>query len=709
MVMPVDGSARPFRWPALREELQLHHGPSDESGQPTWTLQDPVRHRFLRIDWTTYEILRRWWMADPDMIVDEVNRQTTLHIGSEDVEEVLRLALNEELVHPIKPHASAMRPEHKGWRDGLQWLLHHYLFFRVPLIRPDRALGLILPWLVWLGGSTFTQLSLLALGAGLLGVVQQSEQLSAQWLDLLSWRGLALYGVTLVGVKIAHELGHALVAKHQGCRVPTMGVAFMVMWPVAYTDTTEAWRLADSRARLRIAAAGVRTELTIAAWATLAWTWLPDSPLRTALFILATMTWISTVLINLSPFMRFDGYFLLCDALDQPNLHERSFALARWWLRRQLLGWRAQVPEALSPTALKAMIAFALGTWAYRLSLYLGIAWMVYHFGFKAVGLILFVVEMGWFILGPLARELRHWREHRLEWAGQARAKHSAYALGMLVLAGFIPWSGHVTGAALVQPAQHLALRLPAAVTVEEILVRVGQTVQVGQPLLRTSVPALQQQQETAQTRVKQLERDLSAAAFTAEQQSQWGSLQASLATARQQIRSTEQELDRFQPKAPFDGVVVDLHPELQAGSMSPPPRETLLHLASSGPWRVVAYADEVTARQLAAGDRAHVGVDAEPLHHWLATIVSVAPNPSNVLAEPQLAQVHGGLVDARDTPAGWIPSQAIYRVELALQEPPPLSLRVWRGHVVFSGASQSLWTRLWNRAASAFIQEAGF
>ena len=115
-----------------------------------------------------------------------------------------------------------------------------------------------------------------------------------------------------------------------------MGVAFLVLWPMFYTDTNESWKLQSRRHRLNIASAGVIVELAIAAIATLLWSFLPPGNLREAIFVIATTTWISSVIINASPFMRFDGYYLLSDLWRMPNLHERSFTLARWWLRKKL-------------------------------------------------------------------------------------------------------------------------------------------------------------------------------------------------------------------------------------------------------------------------------------------------------------------------------------------------------------------------------------
>jgi putative peptide zinc metalloprotease protein len=694
-------------WPALREELRLHDGPADASGHPTWTLHDPVRHRFLRIDWLTWEVLRHWWLGDAGLIAEHVTRSTTLVVSPQDVAEVLSLVRREELVHPQSPPPSPPHPP--AWRRAFAWLLHNYLFFRVPLARPDRALQALLPWLRWTGSRGFVQLSWLALAAGLFGVLQQSERLQAQWLDLLSWRGLLLYGATLFAVKLAHELGHALVARHQGCRVPTMGVAFMVLWPVAYTDTTEAWQLADPRARMRIAAAGVRTELTLAAWATLAWTLLPDGNLRTAAFVLATMTWVSSVLINLSPFMRFDGYFLLCDLLDFPNLHERSFAQARVWLRRRLLGWAQPWPEDFGPRARQAQVAFALATWGWRLVLYLGIAWTVYAFGFKVLGVCLFAVELGWFIAWPVWREAAAWHDGRAEWRASPRWKVTLAATLLLLGLAFVPWRSSTSGAAMVQPAHTLAVRLPAAATLDALAVAPGTPVKAGQVLLRASTAELQRQAAAAQARVTRTEQELSGAALDAEQQARWGSLQAELATAREQARALRDEQARLEVTAPFDGVVVDVMPDLAVGAATPAATQVLMHLAATGPWSAVAYVDELTARTLRAGQPARLVVDAQPLQARAARVHSIAAQPSALVAELPLVQAHGGSIDAKESAGGWVSAKSLYRVTLALDEPLPLAPRQWRGHATFAGEPESLAQRLWRGASAAWVREAGF
>ena len=283
-----------------------------------------------------------------------------------------------------------------------------------------------LPYAKWFASKTFGVLTIGAMVLGFTQVARRWDVFSASLVDNFNFEGLLAYAVALIVVKLLHELGHAFTAKYYGCRVPAMGVAFLVMWPVAYTDTNESWRLTDRFQRLRVASAGIATELIIAIWSTLAWGVLPEGSLQSTAFVLATTSWIATLAINASPFMRFDGYFILMDALDMPNLHGRSFDLARWKLREWLFGLNDEPPEYFSQTKQAALIAFAWAVWIYRLILFLGIAVLVYHFFIKLVGIFLFLVEIVWFVAKPLWSELVVWRQLWPRIQQQSKMRQSA-------------------------------------------------------------------------------------------------------------------------------------------------------------------------------------------------------------------------------------------------------------------------------------------
>jgi putative peptide zinc metalloprotease protein len=271
----------------------------------------------------------------------------------------------------------------------------------------------MMPWLGWI----FTRITAVVVTSlslvGIFLATRQWETFSSTFVDQLTWSGLLGYSAALVFAKALHEMGHALTATRYGVRVAHMGVALLVMFPMLYTDTSESWKLSNPRQRLAIAGAGIITELALAGLATLAWSLSPDGSVKSALFFLATTSWLLTLLVNVSPFLRFDGYFILSDAIDYPNLHQRSGEFARIWLRRVLLGFNDAWPEDIRNKSRVFLILFAFMTWIYRLVVFLGLAVLVYYFFFKVLGILLMAVELVWFIWRPLWSELSIWRERK--------------------------------------------------------------------------------------------------------------------------------------------------------------------------------------------------------------------------------------------------------------------------------------------------------
>ncbi len=138
------------------------------------------------------------------------------------------------------------------------------------------------------------------------------------------------------------------------------------------------------------------------------------------------------LMVNLNPLMRFDGYHLLADAWNVPNLQSRSNALARWWLREALFKIGHKPPESSFPPRKRSLlIVYAMLVWIYRFFLFLGIALVVYHMFFKALGIVLFLIEIVWFILLPIAHEIREWSNMRHE---IVRTRRSWFTFGAVAI-----------------------------------------------------------------------------------------------------------------------------------------------------------------------------------------------------------------------------------------------------------------------------------
>lgn len=697
-------------FPLLREELALHAGPRLSDGQPTWTVHDPVRNQFFQIDWLTFEILSRWSIGDARAIVDTIARETTLHPETDDVEVVAKFLVENQLTQPDANGAAGFAARLAAMRGSWStWLLHHYLFFRIPLIRPDGWLTRSVAKVDMFYRPAFFKLTLLVLLAGLVLVYRDWDRFAATLVDLFTWRGLLAYGVALIGVKMLHELGHAFTAKRYGCRVPAMGVAFLVLWPVAYTDTNEVWKLADRKQRLAVAAAGVATELLIAAWATLAWALLPEGLPRSVAFVLATTTWIMTLAINASPFMRFDGYFLLSDWLEMPNLHARAFALARWDLRERLFDLGEAPPEQFSRQRARGLILFAYATWVYRLALFLGIAVLVYHFFIKAVGILLFVVEIGWFVLLPVWKEISAWCDRWPALRARPRAQRTAIAAVAIFTLFFVPWPARTSSSGYLRPAEIYPVHAPEGAQVVALPVKNGAVARAGEVMLQLASPELELRWRRATAVVETVRGQVLSAGVSAAQRPDMPVLEERLATAQAELASVQAALEKYAPRAPFDGELRDIDPDLKLGAWVGR-GERIAVLVQPGKWRVETYVDEDALRRIRVGDRARFYADGLEGPNLALTVEEVDRDATRILTSGLLAAPFGGSIVTREKHGQLIPERAVYRVTLVASDPPgSLKSQSWRGVVVIRGAWEAPGLGAARSMLAAIWREAGF
>lgn len=697
--------------PKLRQELGLHRGATDLHGEPTWSLHDPVRNQYFALDWKGFEILRRFKLGTAQAIINDIAKTSTLQVSQLDIETVVEFLQANELIWRPDPDQTEwlMRRYHMQQKGLISRLIHNYLFFRVPLLHPDRWLEKLLPALSFLFSAWSIRLASLALIFGLWSVFRDWQAFSATLVDTFSLEGLAGYAAALVVVKIIHEFGHALVAKRAGCRVPTMGIAFLVMFPMAYTDATESWKLPSHRLRAEIASAGIITELFLAAWMLFFWSILPDGTLKGVAFFMATTSLVATLLINASPFMRFDGYFILSDWVRMPNLHPRCFEMARWWLRRALFRFDDPSPEVVSPARQRAMVVFAFTVWVYRLVLFIGIALLVYHFFFKALGIVMFVVELWYFIGRPIAREFSVWSERRQEITKGFIRKPVFYVLLLLFIVFFVPWSTTISTQGILKPERSFSYVLHRPAELIDLSITNDRLVQQGEPLVVLNSAALDQQIDLVRARIQGLERQIGGVGFKDQTRAQQALLSEQLEAAFREYEGLVQEAARLAPIAPFAGEVVDLKPDLQINQVLPR-GEHLFSLVNKSSWIVDAYVQEGDLLRIGVGNRATFVPDSPTQPKLSLRIISIDPDASRVLAEPALGSLAGGRILVREQDGNLVPERAIYRVQLAVEQgQADLTGGNLRGAVSVSAWPRSLFGELVRGASKTLLREFGF
>ncbi|MBZ9872324.1 efflux RND transporter periplasmic adaptor subunit [Mesorhizobium sp. BR1-1-9] len=709
--VPNSAAAAPAQagFPPLRDELVLEPAGRLVGGAPSWTLYDPAANRFYRIGWLEFEVLCRWHLGDMQEIVDQIGRDTTLRPTKVDVEQFVRFLANAHLLREARPEATWRLLERKaaGQHGWLTWLLHHYLFIRIPLLRPDRILEALLPRLGWVYSYGFLATTILAGLMGLYLALRQWDMFKASLPWFFSLEGAALAGAALLTSKALHELGHGLTAKRYGCRVPSMGVALLVMAPVLYTDTSAAWRLKDRRQRLAIGCAGVAAECCLAAYALLLWSFLPDGIIRSVVFVWATTAWVLTVLVNMSPFMRFDGYYLFSDLIDVPNLQERSFALARHKLRELLFDFGAPPPEAWPAGMRRILLTYAFSTWFYRFFLFLGIALVVYHMFFKALGILLFVVELWWFLARPIVRELVEWGKRRRSRSLNARTVLTITVLACILVALIIPWRGSVHSPALLAAATQVELfsQMPGRVSV--IHVKVGDQVEKGEPLVEFASPEIEFKFEKSKLHVDDLVMRTRAAAQDPALRSDAQLLERELEGAKAELAAAEVERERLVIRAPVSGTMVQLAEPLAAGEWVKA-GESVGLVADRSAARVHAYVVEADLQRIKVGSAgSFVPIDLA-LPRLATRVIAIDDAAIKTLPDHELASAHGGPIATRQgANATLVPEVSLYRVTMDVMEPAPLQ-HMMTGIAVVVARPASIGGQIWRKVAGVIIRESG-
>ncbi|MCK0129256.1 HlyD family efflux transporter periplasmic adaptor subunit [Erythrobacter sp. F6033] len=665
-------AASPPPLPALRQELRIEPGAPLINGAPSWTLFDPVRHAFFQLGRVEFIIFSHWASGKLVRIGPDLERRG---LSADDANEALNsviefAATNGLTVGPVGRDSVAafMEQSTSNKKAAWKWLLDNYLFIRIPLVKParflDRTIDAVRPLWSFYSLVFFVVLALTSLFL----VSRQWDAFIASFLYFFSWQGLIAYGAGLFFVKILHELGHAYTATRYGCRVPTMGVSFLVMMPVLYTDTTSAWRLTSRKKRLAIDCAGVATELMVASVATMAWVLLPDGTARSVAFILATTSWIMSLAINLNPFMRFDGYYVLSDFLNVPNLQPRAFALGKWKMREVLFSLGAPAPEAVPDKMRNGMILYAYGTWIYRLFLFTGIAILVYNLFFQPLGLILAVVELAVFIGRPVYAELREWNGLREQIVSSRRGKAWLWVLGGLLIAAFLPLDRHVDGYAVLTPVGAAPIVSGEPARVVNVITANGQRVAAGDPIIELEAPELRAEAASTKVRIAQLELQMGRSGSDDRDRSNRAVIERELARERNKLSGLERRADKLILRAASAGIVSGLTPDIHVGRWISG-EEVLAHVVTPSDYDVQAYVPEDEIWRLEQGALGTFVASDAGGPSRSAKLVELSSSAVARLEQPILASTNGGPIAVDKSGEELAPREALYRVRMIAEK----------------------------------------
>lgn len=399
--------------------------------------------------------------------------------------------------------------ERKRRQRRQKWLqsIGNPIALRFRLWDPQRFLDRSWPGVRWLFGPAGALLWLVVVTGALLQVARHWDVLSENLADrVLALENLVLLGLTWPVVKVCHEMAHAWALKRGGGEVHEMGIMFLVFMPVPYVDASAAAAFRGKWQRIGVSAAGILAEVFLAAVAMFVWLAAEPGALRAVAFNVMLIGGVSTVLFNANPLLRFDGYYMLADLLEIPNLAQRSNRYLGYLVKRYGFGAVDAVSPSQQPGERRWLALYAPLSWCYRVAVMFGIALFVaaeYFFIGVVLALWSVVMMFGW----PLAKGIRFVLHNAELDRHRRRAVQGTFGTVAVVaaLACLVPVPSWTGAEGVVWVPRQAEVRAGGSGFVTRLRAGSGASVRAGQPLVELHDDELLTQLAIARARVERL------------------------------------------------------------------------------------------------------------------------------------------------------------------------------------------------------------
>lgn len=545
--------------PRLRPHVQITR--QHYRGSRWHVVHDPASNAYYRLSPVSHEFLS---LLDGKRTVEQVWELSLTRHGddaptqNEVIQLLSQLFTSNLLAADVPPETEQLlRRGRERLGKKVQQQLIGLMYFRIKLFNPDFILRVLEP----IFRPLLNRVGLVAWAAW---VIFALAQVLPEWsriqeefrtvTDPGNWGWLMAVYVVL---KLIHETGHGLICKRFGGQVPEFGIMMLVLVPSPYVDASAAWAFSSKWQRIAVGAGGMIFELAVAAGAALVWKNAGGSPFVSQLAFNAMLTAsISTLLFNANPLMKFDGYYMLSDLLEVPNLMQRSTNMLKFLMHKHVYRMRNPVPPTSQTGEALILFVYGLGAMVYRIVLFFSITLYVMGQMF-ALGLVLAVWTAAmWFILP--AGQFVHWLASSPQLA-EKRGRAILVSLLMigvgLLLVGAVPFPDWRRAEGVVWSEERTGVYFGADGFVQAAHKRPGDRVTMGEPIVTCSSPQL-----VADYRVALAQLDESR---VLERQAIAKNAAAAL-VAKDRVEAFEklaayykERLDRLVVRAPHDGVVV--------------------------------------------------------------------------------------------------------------------------------------------------------
>jgi putative peptide zinc metalloprotease protein len=660
--------------PRLRSHAQIHR--HDYRGQVWHVLQDHAggrSHRFTPAAW------RFIGLMDGERTVNELWENLLEQAGDEapTQDEVIRLlgqlhAADALIIHGVTPDSQELfrrfqRHERMRWKQKI-WTP---LAVRIPVFDPERFLERTFPYVRFVFSRIGALVWLTVVTAGVILAGMHWGELTENIADqALTPQNLVLLWFVYPVVKALHELGHGYAAKKAGGEVHEIGIMLLVLVPVPYVDVSSAWGFRDKYKRMLVGAAGIGVELFLGALALFVWLNVETGAVHAIAYNVMLISGVSTLLFNGNPLLRFDGYYVLADALEIPNLGSRSNKYLGYLIQRYLFKVRDAESSANSQWERVWFVLYGIAAFIYRMFIMFVI--ILYIGGkFFAIGVLLAIWAIITQLAIPLGKNMRFLftspklRRKRKRSVGLAALVLIAFA-GLLFVAPAPFWT---RAEGIIWPSEQSQVRAGADGFIVEMRVPAGQPVRAGDALIETRDPLLAARVAVLEAHQKGLKSQLVAAQVS--DRVQTAVIREELAGVKAELERAQEQSDELLIRSPRDGVFV-VQQEQDLPDRFVRKGQLLAY--------VVDPADLMTVRVVVSQDEIGLlrertrKVDVMPVGWGSASypgeVLREVPGGTNQLPTAALGSAGGGpiAVDPRDA-NGQTTMERVFEVEIGLPQ----------------------------------------
>jgi len=657
--------------PRFRKDLRIYTGPLEVDGSPTFNLYDPAKGKYFKISWKESLVFKSHTEElTAEELAIKIGRQFPISVTTDDVNHFFAQAHMLGLLRLPKDGEALYQVHTRAKETWSSWFIMNYLFLKIPLFHPDAFLTRTLPYVRFFGSKLALWLYFIVIVVGFAAIIGRLDQFFHTFSYFFTIEGVILYATMVSCVKIVHEFSHAYTAKNFGLYVPTMGVGLLVLWPVLFTDVTEGWKLARRRERFYISFAGVAAEMVMAGFASIGWILSSPGIFQSLCFVLASTSWFSTIVVNVNPAVRFDGYYILADLWGIDNLMSRAFAVTRWKFHQWLLGINMECPEDnLSPRREAGMIVFTCYVLTYRFFLYTAIALFVYFEFTKVLGVGLFLAEIWIFFILPVVWEVNilHHIRSKLSW--NWRSIITSVIVSLVLIWFVVPWPHKVSLPAVIISEKLQMIYAPEDGQIQQITAKRGQEVVPGVSLIRLDSDVLHLEIAKSDANVELLKNELTSYLSNPEAESLLAQKKAEIAENEQILQGLNKRAAKLDVKAEISGQISDWQTNLSVGQYVSK-GEIFGSIMNYTDMEAVVFISEIEAGYFHVGQEAEVLVQKSAPLFLKGKVKTIDLKRTNTLIYPSLASIFGGplaVTAQRNIPGELSLRDSYYQVVIAL------------------------------------------